>query len=89
MFISPCIHCYYIPLWVNCKDLEYSPCPSPLFLPPPSLSPLSLSTFPPQAIRGTLSQEVLEDAKVFMQEELLRKAAQKTADQVMDAEKQR
>ena len=54
---------------------------------PPSL-PLSLPVYP-QAIHGTLSQAVLEDAKAFMQEELVRKAAQTIADAAMDAEQQR
>lgn len=42
-----------------------------------------------QAIHGTLSQEVLEEAKMVMQEQLLRKAAQKKADEMADAEQQR
>ena len=42
-----------------------------------------------QAIQGTLSQEVMEEAKAVVQEQLLRKAAQKKADQLADAEQQR
>ena len=42
-----------------------------------------------QAIHGTLSQEMLEDAKMYMQEQMLRKAAQKSADKAMDAEQER
>lgn len=42
-----------------------------------------------QAIHGTMSQEVLEEAKMVMQEQLLRKAAQKKADEMADAEQQR
>jgi hypothetical protein len=49
-----------------------------------------LATHPPtKAIHGTLSQEVLEDVKAYMQEQLLRKAAQRSADQAMDTEQQR
>ena len=42
-----------------------------------------------QAIHGTLSQEMLENAKMYMQEQMLRKAAQKSADKAMDAEQER
>ena len=42
-----------------------------------------------QAIHGTLSDEFLESAKVIMQEQLLRKAAQRKADKAADAEQRR
>lgn len=42
-----------------------------------------------QPIEGTISQQVLEDAKVFVQEQLRRKAAQKEAIIAMDEEQKR
>lgn len=58
-----------------------------------SPSTLPLSTLPPstltQPIMGVHSQKVLEEAKYYMQEQLLRKAAQKEALAAMDQEQQR
>ena len=58
-----------------------------------SSSTLTLSTLPPstltQPIMGVHSQKVLEEAKYYMQEQLLRKAAQKEALAAMDQEQQR
>ena len=44
---------------------------------------------PTQPILGVHSQKVLEEAKYYMQEQLLRKAAQKEALAAMDQEQQR
>jgi len=44
---------------------------------------------PPQPIAGVHSQDVLEEAKFYMQEQLLRKAAQKEALAAMDQEQKR
>lgn len=58
-----------------------------------SPSTLTLSILPPstltQPIMGVHSQKVLEEAKYYMQEQLLRKAAQKEALAAMDQEQQR
>ena len=53
------------------------------------MSTVAYNSLAAQAIHGTMSLEVLEDAKVFMQEQLLRKAAQKRADKEADTEQQR
>ena len=42
-----------------------------------------------QAIHGPTSQTVLEEAKAYFQEQLLRKAAQREADAAMDEEQKR
>ena len=59
--------------------------------PPPSHPHISHSSpLPPtQPILGVHSQKVLEEAKYYMQEQLLRKAAQKEALAAMDQEQQR
>ena len=44
---------------------------------------------PLQAIHGPTSQAVLEEAKAYFQEQLLRKAAQREADAAMDEEQKR
>ena len=63
---------------------------TPSILSPSTLTPsiLSLSTLT-QPIMGVHSQKVLEEAKYYMQEQLLRKAAQKEALAAMDQEQQR
>ena len=63
---------------------------TPSILLPSTLTPsiLSLSTLT-QPIMGVHSQKVLEEAKYYMQEQLLRKAAQKEALAAMDQEQQR
>ena len=63
---------------------------TPSILSPSILTPsiLSLSTLT-QPIMGVHSQKVLEEAKYYMQEQLLRKAAQKEALAAMDQEQQR
>eukprot|EP00731_Ephydatia_muelleri_P017030 Em0010g128a len=49
-----------------------------------------ISAHPPiKPIAGSLSHQVLDDAKVYMQEQLLRKAHQKEADVAMEEEKER
>ena len=49
-----------------------------------------ISTHPPiKPIAGSLSHQVLEDCKVHMQEQLLRRARQKDADLVMEEERER
>lgn len=49
-----------------------------------------ISAHPPiKPIAGALSHQVLEDAKAYMQEQLLRKAHQKEADIAMEEEKER
>lgn len=58
---------------------------SPSTLTPSILSPSTLT----QPIMGVHSQKVLEEAKYYMQEQLLRKAAQKEALAAMDQEQQR
>lgn len=58
---------------------------SPSTLTPSILSPSTLT----QPILGVHSQKVLEEAKYYMQEQLLRKAAQKEALAAMDQEQQR
>ena len=42
-----------------------------------------------QPIAGSQAHDVLEDVKAYMQEQLLRRAAQKEADKVMDEEQKR
>ena len=42
-----------------------------------------------QPIEGTISQDVLEEAKAFYQEQMLRKFAQKEALSAMDEEQER
>ena len=52
-------------------------------------SPVCVASLTLQPIAGALSHQVLEDAKAYMQEQLLRKAHQKEVDIAMEEEKER